>query len=150
MAAEMTGAGSEQITLAGFVTLQGLATILTEVWRVARQKPGTRFRFECSEVTDFSCHALAELVKLRRDVRSTGGDLALTGLSELLWHSLKDSLFQALVLGERRRAKKPLPLQGPHHPGPIKSKSVKAVKQKRRQPYFLGLRGARYQRFWLN
>src|SRR5262249_25242266 len=140
-----------EVRLTGAVTLRALLPVLTQIWRVARHRYGAYFRLDCSDVTDFSSECLAELVKLRRDVRSTGGNLLLICLNEPLRKSLKNSPFQSLAESERRDPQKMPTFQGPHHPAQAKWNQAKAAKQGgRREPYFLALHGTRYQRFWLN
>jgi hypothetical protein len=61
-----------------------------------------------------------------------------------------DSLFQKLVEGGKSMKHDKASLSGPHQPKSLKWKHAKPHAKKRRVPYFLRLRGARYQRFWLN
>jgi ABC-type transporter Mla MlaB component len=150
MAAEDASRDSEELRLAGFVTLSRLHPVLTEIWRTARIRPGLSFRIDCSRVTKFSPRALAELVTLRRDVRRNGGNLLLTQVCKKLWESLNDPLFESLVEGGQSMNREETKLAGPHEPKSPKWKAAKPHAKKPREPYFLQLRGTRYQRFWLN
>jgi ABC-type transporter Mla MlaB component len=150
MAAEDASRDSEELRLAGFVTLSRLYPVLTEIWRAARSHPGLSFRIDCSKVTKFSQRALAELVTLRRDLFGNGGNLTLTHVCQKLWESLKDPLFESLVEGGRSMNCEETKLAGPHKPQSPTWKAAKPHAKKPREPYFLQLRGTRYQRFWLN
>lgn len=150
MPADNTSRGTDESRLAGSITLQVLCPLLSEVCRAAQRQSGTRFRLICSAVSDFSAPALAELVKTRREVRGHGCDLMLVGVSRELWDSLNDPLFESLVEGGRPMDRKTPALKGPHQPLEAKWKPAKPKARARREPYFLLLRGTRYQRFWLN
>jgi ABC-type transporter Mla MlaB component len=150
MAADNAGRDAAEIRLAGSVTLSVLFPLLTEIWRTARGGHGAFFRIDCSGVTDFSSQALAELVTLRRDVRGHGGDVVLTQVCREVWDSLKNPLFEALVEGGRPVNRQKQALPGPHQPQAPQWKPAKPHAKKPREPYFLRLRGTRYQRYWLN
>ena len=120
----------EPIQLAGFVTIHDLYPLLCEMFRTSRLQPGTRFVLDCAAVTGFSCRALAELVKLRRDLRGDGCELKLAHCGREVATGLAQALFLDLVADR-----------------PARRDSEFA---KRKEPYFLRLHGTRYQRFWMN
>jgi ABC-type transporter Mla MlaB component len=149
MAGDNVGRGTDGLSLAGSVTLQVVRPLLTKLCRAAREHSRTCFQLNCSAVTAFTAPALAELVKMRREVREHGCDLVLVGVSRDVWDCLKDPLFKSLVEGGRPADLRTPALHGPHQPTASKWKPAKPV-SRRREPYFLRLRGTRFQRFWLN
>jgi anti-anti-sigma regulatory factor len=145
--------GSDRIVLRGSISLPDLLPALEEIRRTARQKAGLRFQLDCAEVEDISIQALEELMKLRAEVRALGSELLLTKCDSALTISIQSSIFRSLIEEEpaAKKAAKSSALQGPHsafqakwRPGPARKKGQP------REPYFLSLNGARYQRFWLN
>jgi ABC-type transporter Mla MlaB component len=150
MTAKDSSLDSDRLHLVGSVNLSDLYPVLTEIWRDARRCPGTSFRINCSRVTEFSSHALAELAALGRDVRALGGNLMLTHVREKLWEHLQDPRIESLVEGGRYVNRHKTELVGPHKLHSTKWKPAKPTAKKPREPYFLNLRGTRYQRFWLN
>jgi ABC-type transporter Mla MlaB component len=150
MEADDTRREADEVRLAGSVTLPVLFPVLTEIWRTARRNPGASFRIDCSGVTKFSSPALAELVKLRRDLRGHGGDLVLAKVCQEVWDCLRDLQFKSLVERGRPMRRQKQGLQGPHQPRVPKWKPAKPKAKQPREPYFLSLRGTRYQRYWLN
>jgi hypothetical protein len=150
MSAFKSREGTDKVPLRGSITLPILLPILSELARAARLKPGTCFQLDCSEVTGISLQALAELVKLRRDVRGCGCELILTNCGLPLTSS---PLFRSLLQDKLavKQAVKSFALQGPHAAFQAKWKPRPARKKGQpREPYFLRLHGTRYQRFWLN
>jgi ABC-type transporter Mla MlaB component len=145
--------GTDRITLHGSVSLHVLFPVLSEIERAARKKSGTHFQLDCSAVTDISSEALAELMRLRGDVRVHRCDLILTQCSLALTTSIQSSIFRSLldaVPAVKKKPKAPT-LQGPHTAFQAKWKRSPARKRGQpREPYFLRLHGTRFQRFWLN
>jgi len=150
MAADNAGRETETFRLGGSVTLAVLYPVLTHIWAAARSAPGASFRIDCNAVTEFSIQALVELTTLRRDVRAQGGDLFLIQVSPELYQKLSDPRFKQLIDQGGMTKREKSGVLGPHQPHLPKWKYAKRPGKKRREPYFLSLRGTRYQRFWLN
>jgi len=153
MSAEKAGKGSRLIRLRGSITLTALAPNLVKIGQIIEQQPSTHFRLDCSRVSEFTSQALAELIKLRREVQGLGGELVLTRCPRELIETLMDPIFDSLVEKEPavKEPRQCSDFQGPHTPFQAKWKPSKAKDKKApREPYFLRLRNARYQRFWLN
>lgn len=149
MSHEKSGPEAESIRLQGSVTLQALLPLLVAIRRTAQQRCGTLFRLDCAAVTDISDHALAELVRLRREVRSKGCELVLMNCRSGISNVPLDSLCQETSPAKKEETLRRL--QGPHEPFQAQWRPARTLKKgKRREPYFLRLRGTRYQRFWWN
>lgn len=154
MSVEKSSCETVQIALRGSVSLSLLLPVLPQIKRVAQRKTVTCVQLDCSQVTDISSQALAELLKLRRDVRALGCDLVLVHCTATLATGIENSIFRSLLAeapAAKQEAAKTPALQGPHASFQAKWKSSRAHKKgKPREPYFLSLHGTRYQRFWLN
>jgi ABC-type transporter Mla MlaB component len=153
MSQEKSGPEAESIRLQGSITLQALLPLLATIRRTAQQRCGTLFRLDCAAVTDISDHALTELVRLRREVRSQGCELVLSNCRSGPWKGLSDAPKEQVSREEPSVKKdgKLRRLQGPHEPFQAQWRPAKTLKKvERREPYFLRLRGTRYQRFWWN
>ena len=150
MAADNAGREPETFRLGGSVTLAVLYPVLNRIWAAARSTPGASFHIDCTAVTEFSIQALVELTTLRRDVRAQGGDLFLIQVSPELYQKWSDPRFKQLIDQGGLTKLEKSGVSGPHQPHLPKWKHAKRPAKKRREPYFLSLRGTRYQRFWLN
>jgi ABC-type transporter Mla MlaB component len=150
MSADKMHGGAQVIPLPSSVSLPSLAPLMTAIRRASQHHAGSRFELDCSAVTYISSAALAELVKLRRELQALGGDLVLIRLGSGWLDGFQDSQLASLVLCDAPVLETTAGLQGPHKPAEPKWKPAAPTKPKRREPYFLRLHGTRYQRFWLN
>ncbi len=100
MANELFLHPATEITLAGYIDRKAARQLARVIARRVRQRPRTQFLLNCSLVEDFCGYALAELVRLRREMQWQGADVELTDCSPYVKSRLAVPLFESLHVEE--------------------------------------------------
>lgn len=86
--------------LEGFVDLRVIYPVVTTIGRQAKRQTGTYYVLDCSRVQGFSSQALAEIIKLRWEVRTGGCDVVLMHCSVKVRQDMIFPLFASLMARE--------------------------------------------------